>query len=72
MTHTEAVALLDAWCLLHERHTTEHPEGEVAYYQKTRPFHEVTFDASNLSSGVYFYTLNSGNMVETRKMILTK
>lgn len=34
--------------------------------------HEVSFDASNLSSGVYFYTLNSGNMVETRKMILTK
>jgi hypothetical protein len=34
--------------------------------------HEVTFDASNLSSGVYFYTLNSGNIVETRKMILTK
>ena len=34
--------------------------------------HEVTFDASNLSSGVYFYTLNSGNLVETRKMILTK
>ncbi len=34
--------------------------------------HEVTFDASNLSSGVYFYTLYSGNMVETRKMILTK
>ncbi|MCA9783969.1 MAG: T9SS type A sorting domain-containing protein [Candidatus Delongbacteria bacterium] len=34
--------------------------------------HEVTFDASNLSSGVYFYTLNSGSIVETRKMILTK
>lgn len=50
MTHTEAVALLDAWCLLHERYTTEHPEGEVAYYQKTRPFHEVTFDAKNLAA----------------------
>ncbi len=34
--------------------------------------HEVVFDASNLSSGVYFYTLSAGANVETRKMILTK
>jgi len=35
--------------------------------------HEITFDASKLNSGVYFYTLKSGsNFVQTRKMILMK
>ena len=32
----------------------------------------VTFDASNLSSGVYFYRLTTGEFSETKKMILTK
>ncbi len=30
------------------------------------------FDGSNLPSGVYFYQLLSGNIVEARKMVLTK
>ena len=30
------------------------------------------FDASNLPSGIYFYTLRTGNFVSTRKMILIK
>jgi len=35
--------------------------------------HEINFDASKLNSGVYFYTLKSGNnFVQTRKMILMK
>jgi hypothetical protein len=34
--------------------------------------YEVEFNASNLSSGVYFYKLQSGSFVETRKMILLK
>lgn len=34
--------------------------------------HEVDFDASHLSSGVYFYTLHAGNFVETKKMMLMK
>lgn len=34
--------------------------------------HEVRFDASNLSSGVYIYRLTSGNMVQTRRMTLIK
>jgi len=34
--------------------------------------HSVGFDASNLSSGVYFYTLSSGSLVDTKKMILAK
>ncbi len=34
--------------------------------------YEVTFDASKLSSGVYFYKLTSGSFVETKKMIFLK
>lgn len=33
---------------------------------------EVTFNASNLSSGVYFYTLSSGDQKLTKKMLLMK
>ena len=34
--------------------------------------HTVNFDASGLSSGIYLYTLNTGNNRETRKMLLLK
>jgi hypothetical protein len=34
--------------------------------------HEVTFDASNLSSGVYFYKLESGNRFDVKKMMVLK
>ncbi|MCB0725574.1 MAG: T9SS type A sorting domain-containing protein [Ignavibacteriae bacterium] len=34
--------------------------------------YEYNFDASNLSSGVYFYTLTAGNYRETKKMVLLK
>jgi len=32
----------------------------------------VSFDAARLSTGIYFYTLQSGNYTITKKMILTK
>ncbi len=35
-------------------------------------YHEINFDASGLSSGVYFYKVTSGKFVETRKMLLMK
>jgi hypothetical protein len=35
-------------------------------------FHAVRFDGSSLSSGLYFYRLVTGNVVETRKMLLLK
>ena len=34
--------------------------------------YSVTFDASNLSSGVYLYKLSVDNFIESKKMILTK
>ena len=40
--------------------------------EKTPGNYEVFFDASNLSSGVYLYTIKSGTFVQTRKMLLMK
>jgi hypothetical protein len=34
--------------------------------------YNAEFDASNLSSGIYFYTLKTANFVETKKMMLVK
>jgi len=34
--------------------------------------YNITFNASGLSSGVYFYTLKTGDFSETKKMILAK
>ncbi|MGE5435804.1 MAG: T9SS type A sorting domain-containing protein [Syntrophothermus sp.] len=34
--------------------------------------HQVTFDASKLSTGMYIYTINAGNFSESKKMMLLK
>ena len=34
--------------------------------------YDVNFDASNFSSGVYFYQLRAGSFISTKKMILLK
>lgn len=41
---------------------------------ETKPegFYETEFDASNLSSGIYFYQLKNNNFVDTKKMMLIK
>ncbi|MBT8390927.1 MAG: T9SS type A sorting domain-containing protein, partial [Ignavibacteria bacterium] len=40
--------------------------------QKQAGRYEVSFDASNLSSGVYIYKMSVNDFVSTRKMILMK
>jgi M6 family metalloprotease-like protein len=40
--------------------------------EKTAGSYEVEFIASDLASGIYFYTLEAGSYVETKKMILLK
>lgn len=39
---------------------------------KTAGYHKVEFNAGNLPSGVYFYRIQSGTFISTKKMILLK
>lgn len=48
-------------------------EITVLVNQKLQPgSFEVDFDGSNLPSGVYYYKLESGTFIETKKMVLIK
>ena len=40
--------------------------------EKLAGVHSVNFDASNLSSGIYFYSIKAGKFSQTKKMILAK
>jgi uncharacterized Ntn-hydrolase superfamily protein len=40
--------------------------------EKSAGEYEVEFNADNLPSGTYFYTLKAGNFLETKKMLLLK
>jgi hypothetical protein len=39
---------------------------------RTAGYHKVNFDASRLTSGVYIYTINANNFVQSKKMLLMK
>jgi photosystem II stability/assembly factor-like uncharacterized protein len=38
--------------------------------EKEAGYHEVQFDGKNLASGVYFYRLQAGDFVQTRRLVL--
>ncbi len=40
--------------------------------EKPAGTYEVQFDATEIPSGVYFYTLKAGNFTQTKKMILLR
>ena len=40
--------------------------------EKESGYHQVEFNVAILPSGVYFYQLNAGNYIETKKMLLLK
>jgi hypothetical protein len=40
--------------------------------EQDKGFHKAELDGKNLSSGIYFYKLQAGNYVETKKMTLMK
>jgi len=39
---------------------------------KIAGWHEISFDASSLASGIYIYRIQAGSFVETRQMVLVK
>ena len=45
---------------------------ELVNETKPAGTYSVSFDASTLNSGVYFYKISTGNFVQTKKMILVK
>jgi photosystem II stability/assembly factor-like uncharacterized protein len=40
--------------------------------EKPAGYYKIEFDVPSLSSGIYFYTINSKNFISTRKMMLIK
>ncbi|MDZ7625490.1 MAG: T9SS type A sorting domain-containing protein [Ignavibacteriaceae bacterium] len=46
--------------------------ADVLKSELSEGYHEVNFSASNLSSGIYFYRLESEKFVSVKKMIIIK
>ena len=46
--------------------------ASIVNEEKEAGKYSATFNASHLPSGIYFYTLTSGNFMETKKLILLK
>jgi hypothetical protein len=46
--------------------------AEIFKGEMEEGYHEMMFNASGLSSGIYYYTITADNFSETKKMILIK
>ncbi|MBO6620979.1 MAG: S8 family serine peptidase [Balneola sp.] len=46
--------------------------AELVNGRKTAGWHTISFDASQLASGIYIYRITSGNFVKTNRMLLIK
>lgn len=46
--------------------------AQLVNEDKPPGYYEVSFNASNLASGVYLYKLQAGNFVQTKKLVLLK
>ena len=46
--------------------------AELVNEAKPAGVYEVEFDASDLPSGMYFYKLEAGSFIQTKKMVLIK
>jgi hypothetical protein len=40
--------------------------------EKPAGSYEVKFEASQISSGIYFYKIKAGSLIETKKMLLLR
>jgi len=45
---------------------------ELAGKEYSAGLHSVTFDASHLANGIYFYTLRAGSFIDTKKMFIMR
>jgi hypothetical protein len=46
--------------------------SEIVNETKAAGYYEVKFDASELSSGTYFYRIEAGSFIQTKKMLVVK
>jgi len=61
-----SIVVIKVFCILgNEIETLVNEEKSVGSY-------EFEFNATNLPSGIYFYRLQAGSFVETKKMVLMK